>query len=73
MSRRIRITCAESDKLRAGLTPWASCTNYVRGEVLNLGLPPHTLTEWCDNDEVVRLIDVLDADGCRHTTTEGDE
>jgi len=62
-----RITCAESNELRVGLKPWSSCTNFVAGEVLNIEGPPHTLTEWCDDDEVVRLVDVLDADGCRHT------
>ncbi len=68
-----RITCIESDKLRPDLSPWSSCTNFVGGEVLNYELPPHTLTEWCDDDEVVRLIDVLDADGCRHTQEDRDE
>ncbi len=62
-----RITCAESDSLRPDLKPWSSCTNFVGGEVINWEGPPHTLTEWCDDDEIVRLIDVLDADGCRHT------
>ena len=65
-----RITCLESDKLRKGLMPWAACTNYVGGEVLDHERPPHSLMEWCDDDEVVRLIDVLDADGCRHTKEE---
>ena len=64
MSRRI--SCAESDEIRANLSPWSSCTNYVGGEVLNNHLPPHTRTEWCDAGEVVRLVDVLDADGCCH-------
>ena len=62
-----RITCAESDSLRPTLSPWSSCTNFIGGEVVNPELPPHTYTEWCDDDEVVRLIDVLDTDGCRHT------
>lgn len=35
-------------------------------------LPAHTYTEWCDDDRVVRLIDVLDKDGCRHTKVEID-
>lgn len=70
MSKRTRITCTESDKLRADLKVWASCTNFVGGEVLDDRYPPHTYTEWCDDDDVVRLIDVLDADGCRHTMTE---
>ena len=66
------ITCAESDKLRPALKPWSSITNYVGGEVLNPPpYPPHTRTEWCDEDEVVVLIDTLDADGCRHSR-EGD-
>ena len=66
--RSERVTCEESERLRAGLEVWASCTNYVGGEVINPPpFPPHTLTEWCDEDEVVRLVDVLDADGCRHT------
>jgi len=63
----LRISCAESDKLRPDLHPWSSCTNFVGGEVLDDRLPPHTRCEWCDDDDVVRLIDVLDADGCRHT------
>ncbi len=68
-----RITCAESNKLRESLKPWSSCTNYVGGEVLNYDLSPLSLTEWCDEDEVVRLVDVLDANGCRHTAFgEGD-
>ena len=66
------ITCAESDKLRPPLKPWSSCTNYVAGEVLDYMLPPHTLTEWCDDDGVVRLIDVRDAGGCRHTEENSD-
>jgi len=61
------ITCAESDKLRPTLNPYSSCTNYVGGEVVDPRLPPHTYTEWCDKDEVIRLVDVLDADGCRHS------
>jgi len=68
-----RITCEESEELRPGLHPWASCTNFVGGKVINPPpFPPHTLTEWCDDDDVVRLIDVLDADGCRHTKVEID-
>lgn len=63
----MKITYAESNKLRPNLSPWSSCTNYVSGEVLDPELPPHTRTEWCNNNEVVRLIDMLDADGCRHT------
>ncbi len=63
----MKISCAESDKLRPHLSPWSSCTNFVGGEVINPPpFPPHTSTEWCDEDEVVRLHDVLDADGCRH-------
>jgi len=62
-----KITCAESDKLRKTLSPWSSCTNFVGGEVLDPHRPAWTRTEWCDDDEVVRLLDVLDADGCRHT------
>ena len=61
-----RISCIESDELRRSLSPWSSCTNYVGGEVLDDRLPPHTRTEWCDDNEVVRLIETLDADGCRH-------
>ncbi|RLB68524.1 MAG: hypothetical protein DRH08_00625 [Deltaproteobacteria bacterium] len=68
-----QITCAESDELRKGLKPWASCTNYVGGEVINPPpFPPHTQTEWSDDDRVVRLIDTLDADGCRHQAVEID-
>ena len=72
-----RITCAESDKLRPDLSPWSSCTNFVGGKVVNPPpYPPHTRTEWCDEDEVVRLIDTLNADGCTHEKveihTEGD-
>ena len=62
----MRITCAESDELRKDLMPWSSCTNFVGGEVLDDRFPPHTGTEWADDDEVVRLHDVLNADGCRH-------
>ncbi len=69
---RERISCIESDRLRPDLEPWSSCTNFVGGEVLDDRLPPHTSTEWCDDDEVVRLHDVLDADGCRHTLVEGE-
>jgi hypothetical protein len=61
-----RISCEESDGLRPNLDPWSSCTNFIDGEVINPELPSHTRTEWCDEDEVVRLIDTLDADGCRH-------
>ena len=66
-----RISCAESDKLRPSLHPWSSCTNYVGGEILDDRLPPHTRCEWCDDDEVVRLIDVLDSEGCRHEVPAG--
>ena len=69
MSRRM--SCAESDRLRVNLSPWSSCTNYVGGEVLDNRLPPHTCIEWCDPDETVRLIDVRDADGCRHMLVGG--
>ena len=62
-----RITCAESEVLRRTLKPWSAITNFVAGEVLDDRRPPHTYTEWCDDDWVVRLIDTLDADGCRHT------
>jgi hypothetical protein len=63
-----RISCEESDGLRRNLSPWSSCTNFIDGKVINPPpFPPHTQTEWCDDDEVVRLIDTLDADGCRHT------
>ncbi|KKN26542.1 hypothetical protein LCGC14_0873690 [marine sediment metagenome] len=65
-----RLSCIESDRLRPDLKPWSSCTNFVGGEVLDHTRPPHTYTEWCNDDEVVRLIDVLDADGCRHTVEE---
>ncbi len=71
MSRRI--SCRESDEARAGLHPWSSCTNFVGGEVLDDRLPPHTYIEWCDDDEVVRLIEVLDIDGCRHTVPEEED
>lgn len=67
-----RITCGESDTLRKTLSPWSSCTNYISGKVLDDRLPPHTSTEWCDDNEVVRLHDVLDADGCRHTEENND-
>ncbi len=68
------ITCEESDVLREGLSPYASCTNFVGGEVINPPpFPPHTQTEWCDDDEVVRLIDTLDADGCCHLVVECDD
>lgn len=62
----ITITCEESNKLRADLSPWSSCTNFVGGEVLDDRLPPHSRIEWCDDDEVVRLIDTMDVNGCRH-------
>ena len=61
-----QITCIESDRIRRTLSPWSSITNFVGGEVLNDEHPPHTYTEWCDDDEVVRLIDTLDASGCSH-------
>jgi len=68
------VTCAKSDEIRPNLHPWSSCTNFVAGEVIDDRLPPYTRCEWCDDDDVVRLIDTLDADGCRHEvpTTEGD-
>lgn len=69
---RKRITCAESDELRKGLSPWSSLTNYHNGDTdyQDPRFPAITSTEWCDEDEVVRLIDVLDANGCRHTLTD---
>ncbi len=68
MSRHI--SCMASDILRPDLKPWSSCTNFVGGEVINVEGPPHTMTEWCDDDEIVRLIDTLDVDGCRHESVE---
>ena len=67
-----KITCEESDVMRKGLSPWSSITNFVGGEVLDDRRPPHTYTEWCDDDWVVRLIDTLDAEGCHHTRVEID-
>ena len=62
-----KITCEESDVLRKGLKAWSSCTNYIKGEPSDYRFPPENYAEWCDDDWVVRLIDTLDADGCRHT------
>ena len=74
MGIAIKLTCIESDELRKGLNPWSSLTNYIKGmpEETDPRAPAHTYTEWCDDDRVVRLIDVLDKDGCRHTKVEID-
>ena len=68
-----RISCRESEEVRAGLRVYSSCTNFNRGQALDSARPHHNHTEWCDDDEVVRLIDVLDKDGCRHTIPGGEE
>ena len=66
MSRRI--TCEESEALRPNLSPWSSLTNYIEGhpDATDPRYPAHSRIEWCDDDEVVRLTDIMDADGCRH-------
>lgn len=48
-------------------------TNFIKGmpDATDPGLPAHSRIEWCDEDDVVRLIDTLDKDGCTHTA-EGD-
>ena len=68
------ITCEESELLRPTLKPWASRTNYGRGEEGHSDprFPDENYTEWCDDDEVVRLIDILNAKGCTHEVVERD-
>lgn len=63
---RTQITCAEADRLRRGLHPLSSITNYVGGEVLDHRLPPHTATTWGLNNGTEILDDRIDEDGCRH-------
>lgn len=69
-----QITCEESDEIRPNLTPYASCTNYIGGKVINPPpFPPHTRTEWCDEDEVVRLVETNSAEGCVHEVPEAED
>lgn len=69
----IQITCDAADRLRRGLHPLSSITNYVGGEVLDHRLPPHTATTWGRDDGTEVLREVLDADGCRHWRHEDDQ
>lgn len=66
-----QITCENADILRQGLTPLASITNYVGGEVLNPDLPAMTETIWGDGAGAEVMREVLDADGCRHYDLRG--
>ena len=68
------ITCEESEALRPTLKPWASRTNFSRGEEGHSDprFPDENYTEWADDNDVVRLIDILDADGCTHEVVERD-
>lgn len=64
------IACAEADRMRPGLHPLSSITNYVGGEVLNLDLPPWTATTWGHEDGTEVLRDERDEHGCRHYAIE---
>lgn len=69
---KIQITCDAADRLRSGLRPLSSITNYVGGEVLDDRLPPHTATTWGHDDGTEILSEVLDEHGCRHWRIEAD-
>lgn len=62
------INCQQADEARQGLRPYASLTNYLKGDP-DFGdprFPAVTSTTWMNADEVPVLHEELDADGCRH-------
>lgn len=68
-----RICCGDSEAARDGLTPLASITNWIGGEVLNPDLPPITATTWGHDDGTEVMRDEIDRDGCRHWLIESGE